>query len=212
MEYEIHRRSSNCCDVTRHYVTTSGMSSLDNDVTSYEASMYEEGKCTCTESRILLNDKSIPTSADRRYSKRRHRHIVRLVVSYRTWKYCFHIFIAWTLILAPLFDDVIRQTLPVYPSLSLGGVKAAQGCHPGSMGAGPRPRPWSNVQPFQKNEYVPKLSEQTIGASGPAEGPIYLDSKRYIKELIPNYNPDIIFLDEEQTNEDRMMTKVREMR
>ena len=127
-----------------------------------------------------------------------------------TFRFCFCILLTWSLLVAPILNDILRHTLPVSSHIFFGGVTGAEGCQPGRVPNGAsRPRSVINLTPFQLNEHVPKVSEQTIGASGPAEGPIFRDSQRYKDELIPNFNPSIVFRDEEQTNEDRMMTQVR---
>ncbi|KAH8381784.1 hypothetical protein KR009_000209 [Drosophila setifemur] len=79
----------------------------------------------------------------------------------------------------------------------------AHSCGPGRGLGGRRTR---NLYPLVLKQTIPNLSEYQSGASGPLEGEIRRESPKF-KDLVPNYNRDILFRDEEGTGADRLMTK-----
>jgi len=81
----------------------------------------------------------------------------------------------------------------------------AHSCGPGRGLGRHRAR---NLYPLVLKQTIPNLSEYTNSASGPVEGEIRRDSPKF-KDLVPNYNRDILFRDEEGTGADRLMSKVR---
>ena len=78
-------------------------------------------------------------------------------------------------------------------------------CGPGRSGG--RRRHARKMTPLVFKQYSPNLNENTMIASGPPEGRIIRSDSRY-KELVPNYNPDILFRDVEGTGASRLMTQV----
>lgn len=82
---------------------------------------------------------------------------------------------------------------------------AAAACGPG-RGFTHR-HPLRRVTPLVYGQHDPNISENSQQASGPPEGRITRDDEKF-KDLVPNYNPDIEFKDDEGTGADRLMTQV----
>ncbi|XP_035458215.1 desert hedgehog protein B [Spodoptera frugiperda] len=99
-----------------------------------------------------------------------------------------------------VWSDVCEMRL----SLVLLWLGAAAACGP-SRGY-TRRQGARRISPLVFGQHDPNIGENRNTASGPPEGRITRDDERF-KDLVPNYNPDIDFRDDEGTGADRLMTQ-----
>ena len=105
----------------------------------------------------------------------------------RTSKFSVSSFIIHSLILTSLVSD------------------RCYACGPGRGGI--RRRGARKLTPLVYRQHVPNYSERSLAASGLTLGTIDRMDERF-RKLVPNYNPDVLFKDEENTGADRLMTQV----
>lgn len=105
---------------------------------------------------------------------------------------------------APLNHTVGRLAASIALLLVL-TAPVADACGPGRGIGGARRSRKIPVLVFK--QHVPNMSENTVGASGLAEGKISRHDRKF-SDLVPNYNSDIVFKDEEGTGADRLMSQV----
>ena len=102
-------------------------------------------------------------------------------------------------------DMNLLFSLPMAVLLTLSYINVTAGCGPGR---GPiRRRGPRKILPLIYKQHEPNFSERSLAAAGLPDGSISRQDKEF-RKLVPNYNPDIIFKDEEGTGADRIMTKV----
>lgn len=101
--------------------------------------------------------------------------------------------------------DVCEMRWCAVGAVLLAMVLGAEGCGPG-RGSGSR-KGKQKLTPLVFKQHVPNVSENSLSASGLIEGRVARDDSKF-RDLVPNYNQDIIFKDEEGTGADRLMTQV----
>lgn len=87
-------------------------------------------------------------------------------------------------------------------------VEVTFACGPGRGMMGHMQR--RKLTPLVFKEHSPNMPENAYGASRQSEGPISRDSPNFAN-LVPNYNRDILFKDDEGTGADRLMSQVSQV-
>jgi hedgehog protein len=107
------------------------------------------------------------------------------------------------LLLSPIIIHIMRLEALLLIAASL--VSLSAGCGPGR---GPsRRRGTRKLLPLIYKQHEPNFSERALAASGLPDGKVSREDAAF-RKLVPNYNPDILFKDEEGTGADRIMTQV----